>query len=148
MIKCIPLTDEDMTDELAQMVRTAVELARIDWHEFCLTFTGVDLMRILPDDTVRERAGRLYQLGYSSRMTTFPAEGGDEFTLEEESEICRNAWQSFLRANEGEVVLDGEAWPETEPEIVRTAELLFKIGFQSACKTCSIFPDDKVEDRS
>lgn len=119
-----PLTQEDL-----QLLDFCKELGSTCWDAFSTTSRAAVTLLLLPSDTVRNEAKRLFQLGFSARMLACPPRGPEALDNVLGPIQCDKTWREFLKTATGKVVLDAEAYPATGQSILHVARFFFTQGF-------------------
>jgi hypothetical protein len=99
------------------------------WRRFCRSPGGVLALLLLPDNNVRVQAKKLFLLGFGDRLI-------DEYYSERgptpAPEQFERSWQKYLAQANGEVLLDGPAYPDTPDEVLAVARLIYLRGYDDA----------------
>ncbi|HBT78495.1 MAG TPA: hypothetical protein DEB39_16570, partial [Planctomycetaceae bacterium] len=98
---------------------------------YCRSKVGFVRVLLLPNTEVRRRANELFQLGFSGRMLLCPPIGLPALDDATEAPLGEKAWESYLDSMNGQVVLDGPAYPDTPPVVLRYAKEFFLEGFRT-----------------
>ena len=86
---------------------------------------------MMPSKAARCRANELFQCGFSARMLFCPPTGITELDAINEMPMGEQAWQNYLAAHEGKIILDGPAYPDTPKVVLDYAKEFFLEGFSA-----------------
>lgn len=120
----------DKTDR-DELVDFSIRLGQTCWGVYSRSKVGFVRIFMLPSDETRRRANELFQLGFSARMLFLPPLGIPELDAISEKPTGNRAWEHYLAMHEGEIILDGPAYPDTPAVVFRYAKEFFLEGFRA-----------------
>ena len=122
-------TPDHDTTERNELIDLSIHLGQTCWGVYRRSKVGFVRVFMLPSDAVRLRANELFQLGFSARMLFYLPLGIPELDAISEKPVGERAWKDFLDSQNGKIVLDGPAYPETPAVVLRYAKEFFLEGF-------------------
>ncbi len=123
-------TTVDKTDR-DELVDFSIFLGQHCWNVYCRSKVGFVRVFLLPNAATRRQANELFQLGFSGRMLFCPPIGIPALDAAAEKPLGEKAWKSYLDTQNGKVVLDGPAYPDTPEVVLKYAKAFFLEGFRA-----------------
>lgn len=108
-----------------------LEVGERYWTTFRSIPAGRILLRHVIDEAPLRHAKLLFECGFAGGSLFSPVMGETPLEYELAKFACNALWLQYLRTCEGEIVLDGEAYPKTPSTLLNQAKDIFAEGFRA-----------------